>query len=738
MQQRRLYGIVHTWGCGEHGQLGTGATPRAEPRPQAVPLPSPCVSVASGGSHVVAVDAAGEVWLWGGQRGPLRPRAVAQLRQRARSVACGALTTAAATVDGRVYEWAVDAFGALVPEASQPLEGKERPVFEWVACGALHSLARDSKGRLWAWGEGSKGQIGHRAAEDAPVPVQLPLDNVVSASGGAKHSAAVSCGRLYTWGLAGPRLGLEGWLAAQNYRPDVVASPHALWLGSDVVVASVACGDEHTLCVTVGGDVWAFGANGTGQLGLGDRVDRGRPERVAGLSLVAKVAAGGGFHVAHSAALTLSGALLAWGSNRYGQLGSGQPADYAVCASPARVEFCGGSVRVCDVACGWLSTACVVEGSAPGQAAPDPGTSLGLFSVLPNDVIALVLSLLDPISLSRVCAANRSLHYFAGSEELWHRAFETAVAEFARMPRWREQALVGRARALALEATRPWRPRVVALLQDVAATDLSSIGSRTFAPTPAQKRGLVSRLVGLVWKGGKRTGLFGGMAARLVMLGLDAAGKTTIMYKLRLGEVETSIPTIGFNIETVARNKTTMVNWDVGGEDKIRPLWRHYFQGAQTAHRPRVHSSNERPPADVGGLIWVVDCCDRDRMDEVLDELHRLLNEPQVLCVPLLVYANKQDLPNAMSAPELAERLQLRTAATDRHWWVQACCATEGSGLAEGLDWLGQAIESDEPLLARSTDSILELKCVSYPIVQFPFPYYIKLRGIAMLLDTPK
>jgi len=66
---------------------------------------------------------------------------------------------------------------------------------------------------------------------------------------------------------------------------------------------------------------------------------------------------------------------------------------------------------------------------------------------------------------------------------------------------------------------------------------------------------------------------------RLLMLGLDAAGKTTILYKLKLNQDVTTIPTVGFNVETVTYKNVKFNVWDVGGQDKIRPLWRHYFSG---------------------------------------------------------------------------------------------------------------------------------------------------------------
>src|SRR5687768_10662382 len=73
--------------------------------------------------------------------------------------------------------------------------------------------------------------------------------------------------------------------------------------------------------------------------------------------------------------------------------------------------------------------------------------------------------------------------------------------------------------------------------------------------------------------------IFGSKEMRLLKLGLDAAGKTTILYKLKLGQDVTTIPTVGFNVETVTYKNVKFNVWDVGGQDKIRPLWRHYFSG---------------------------------------------------------------------------------------------------------------------------------------------------------------
>jgi ADP-ribosylation factor protein 1 len=166
--------------------------------------------------------------------------------------------------------------------------------------------------------------------------------------------------------------------------------------------------------------------------------------------------------------------------------------------------------------------------------------------------------------------------------------------------------------------------------------------------------------------------MFGKEEKRILMVGLDAAGKTTILYKLKLGEIVTTIPTIGFNVETVEYKNISFTVWDVGGQDKIRPLWRHYYQNTQ-------------------GLIFVVDSNDRDRIDDAKEELHRMLNEDELRDAVVLVFANKQDLPQAMSAAEVTDKLGLQQMR-NRNWFIQSTCATTGDGLYEGLDWLSRTV----------------------------------------------
>eukprot|EP00747_Dinoflagellata_sp_TGD_P060498 gnl/TRDRNA2_/TRDRNA2_152051_c0_seq1.p1 gnl/TRDRNA2_/TRDRNA2_152051_c0~~gnl/TRDRNA2_/TRDRNA2_152051_c0_seq1.p1 ORF type:complete len:181 (-),score=49.31 gnl/TRDRNA2_/TRDRNA2_152051_c0_seq1:377-919(-) len=161
--------------------------------------------------------------------------------------------------------------------------------------------------------------------------------------------------------------------------------------------------------------------------------------------------------------------------------------------------------------------------------------------------------------------------------------------------------------------------------------------------------------------------------AKLMMVGLDAAGKTTILYKLKLGEVVTTIPTVGFNVEQVEYKNIRMTVWDIGGQDKIRKLWRYYYTGVQ-------------------GVIFVVDSSDIDRMEDAREELHKVANAEELRDASVLVYANKQDLPGALSASELVDKLALRDLRSAR-WFLQSACAVSGDGIYEGLDWLSKAVQ---------------------------------------------
>ncbi|CAI2177105.1 17457_t:CDS:2 [Funneliformis geosporum] len=164
---------------------------------------------------------------------------------------------------------------------------------------------------------------------------------------------------------------------------------------------------------------------------------------------------------------------------------------------------------------------------------------------------------------------------------------------------------------------------------------------------------ILSRMLGRLW---------GEKEVRILILGLDGAGKTTILYRLQIGEVVTTIPTIGFNVETV-----TYKNIKFQGQTSIRPYWRCYY-------------------ANTDAVIYVVDSVDRDRMGTSKEELHAMLDEEELRDAALLVFANKQDMGGAMTAAQVSDALGLGTLK-NRQWSIYKTSAVKGDGLTEGLDW---------------------------------------------------
>ncbi|PWZ26129.1 ADP-ribosylation factor 3 [Zea mays] len=222
--------------------------------------------------------------------------------------------------------------------------------------------------------------------------------------------------------------------------------------------------------------------------------------------------------------------------------------------------------------------------------------------------------------------------------------------------------------------------------------------------------------------------VFGNREARILVLGLDNAGKTTILYRLQMGEVVSTIPTIGFNVETVQYNNIKFQVWDLGemllqieaevhilsavrkcmvddvgqvttpvphgvlvdspkppigfassawllgGQTSIRPYWRCYFPNTQA-------------------IIYVVDSSDTDRLVTAKEEFHAILEEDELKGAVVLVYANKQDLPGALDDAAITESLELHKIKS-RQWAIFKTSAIKGEGLFEGLDWLSNTLKS--------------------------------------------
>ena len=153
---------------------------------------------------------------------------------------------------------------------------------------------------------------------------------------------------------------------------------------------------------------------------------------------------------------------------------------------------------------------------------------------------------------------------------------------------------------------------------------------------------------------------------RILMLGLDGAGKTTVVNRLKLGEYLSTLPTIGFNVETIDYKNLKMTIWDIGGQKKIRELWKHYFIGTNA-------------------IIFIIDSCDEERLETAQEELDALMSDAELRDAPVLLFANKQDIGKVRPA-DIINKFSLEKLR--RPWRVQGTCAVTGEGLYEGLEWL--------------------------------------------------
>jgi len=181
---------------------------------------------------------------------------------------------------------------------------------------------------------------------------------------------------------------------------------------------------------------------------------------------------------------------------------------------------------------------------------------------------------------------------------------------------------------------------------------------------------------------------------RVLLLGLDHAGKTTVLSQMGLQEMYTKqqkikdeqegiddidiqnvVPTVGFNVKEVMFGKLQFVLWDLGGQTNIRQMWKHYYKGTD-------------------GVIYVIDSSDHGRIQESKQEIENLLCQEELKECCLLIIANKMDKPNAMSTTELIAKLALEdNIGKSRPWFVQSTCALSGEGLKRALEWFVEKLQ---------------------------------------------
>jgi alpha-tubulin suppressor-like RCC1 family protein len=308
-------------------------------------------TISAGGFHVLAIKSDGTLLSWGNDEGgqlgnddplfsKLNPVAV-QGATDIVAVEAGYVHSLALKADGTVLAWGNDAGGQLGNDAA--LENKATPVtvsgatgIIAISAGYYYSLALKSDGTMLAWGNNSRGQLGDSATlADKPTPVAVSgASEIVAISAGAEHSLALKAdGTMLAWGLD-----VDGQLGDNAQLVDQLL-PVPVTNATGIV--SIVAGINHSLALTSSGNVLAWGSDFGGQLGDNiPKVNKSIPVQVNSANQIVAIA-GGHFH---SLALTLSGTMLAWGSDTYGELGGGNQVNPQ--GLPVTVENVGSIVSI--------------------------------------------------------------------------------------------------------------------------------------------------------------------------------------------------------------------------------------------------------------------------------------------------------------------------------------------------------------------------------------------------------
>jgi len=157
--------------------------------------------------------------------------------------------------------------------------------------------------------------------------------------------------------------------------------------------------------------------------------------------------------------------------------------------------------------------------------------------------------------------------------------------------------------------------------------------------------------------------------ARIVILGLDNAGKSTLLHKLCNQEVRAFVPTTKAHAKTFSLGSITFTAWDLGGHEQVRDLWEEYYSGADA-------------------IVFMVDSADHDRFDEAKNEMEQILASPDIVDVPILVLANKNDVENCSHKEAISKHLGLEDADENRDIDVFSCSLVNNVGYVEGFRWL--------------------------------------------------
>ncbi|MDR0293804.1 MAG: hypothetical protein LBH95_06605 [Oscillospiraceae bacterium] len=343
-------GGLWAWGYSYSGQLGDGTYGSYKPTPGKIKDGTAFASVSAGEYHTVAIDADGGLWAWGrnysGQLGDgtttnkSTPGKIKNGTAFA-SVSAGSNHTVAIDADGGLWAWGNNSSGELGDGTggtygdykTTPVKIMDGTAFASVSAGSIYTMAIDADGGLWAWGSNVYGQLGDGTTMYKTTPIKI-MDGTAfaSVSAGWGHTVAIDAdGGLWAWGR-----NLNGQLGDGTYGGGYKPTPGKIMDGT--AFASVSAGIMYTMAIDADGGLWAWGYNGSGQLGDGTGGTYGdykpTPGKIKDGTAFASVSAGD----EHTMAIDADGGLWAWGRNNYGQLGDGTSGYYNYKTTPVKIK----------------------------------------------------------------------------------------------------------------------------------------------------------------------------------------------------------------------------------------------------------------------------------------------------------------------------------------------------------------------------------------------------------------
>jgi len=159
---------------------------------------------------------------------------------------------------------------------------------------------------------------------------------------------------------------------------------------------------------------------------------------------------------------------------------------------------------------------------------------------------------------------------------------------------------------------------------------------------------------------------------KILILGMQNAGKTSVLYRLSLGQIIKTNPTIGANLEEFTYNNVKFQAWDLGGQESIRSIWDAYYMNTDA-------------------IIYVIDSKNEENLEESREQFHKVLKNQSLKNCIILFLANKQDLSGSKSVNQIIQDYQL-DKIKEHIWHIQACSALKGEGLITGIKWLSEQL----------------------------------------------